>query len=204
MAQKKRTQKRDDEHNPAVEPTTGDTPSAEADDRPENTGPSPETATGPADLLAQKDAEIAELRDRLLYLQADLDNFKKRTEKRVRDSLEYASEPVLKDLLPVLDNLERALAHAGETGPDGFSSLIEGLEHVVRQFREALERHGVEPVPGEGEPFDPEMHEAMLQVPGDADGRVAAVFEPGYRLKGRLLRPAKVSVTKLAPKGNDG
>ncbi len=203
MAQKKRTPK-GDERNPEVYQPTEGKPSAEADDRTASTGQEQEPTTDPGELLVQKDAEIAELRERLLYLQADLDNFKKRTEKRVRDSLEYASEPVLKDLLPVLDNLERALAHAGETGPDGFSSLIEGLEHVVRQFHEALERHGVEPVPGEGEPFDPEMHEAMLQVTGDADGRVAAVFEPGYRLKGRLLRPAKVSVTKLAPKGNDG
>ncbi len=200
MAQKKRTQK-ENEHDRPTAPPSDDVP---AEDSAERTEPEPETASGPVDLLSQKDAEIADLRDRLLYLQADLDNFKKRTEKRLRDSLEFAAEPVLKDLLPVLDNLERALAHAGETGPDGFSSLVEGLEHVVRQFHEALVRHGVEPVPGEGEPFDPEMREAMLQVPGDADGRVASVFEPGYRLKGRLLRPAKVSVTKLAPKVNDG
>lgn len=149
--------------------------------------------------LAEKEALEADLRNQILYLHAELDNFKKRTEKRYSEALVYASEPVLKDLLPVLDNLERAVDHGREAGSEGHGALLEGLRHVIDQFVAVLGQHGVEKVPAQGEKFDPEVHEAMLQVPGDENGRVADVYETGYKLKGRLLRPAKVTVTKVAP-----
>ncbi len=155
-------------------------------------------------LLAQREAELAEAKNRYLYLAAELENYKKRAERRLREALDFASEPLLKDLLPVLDNLERAVSHAREAGPEAHDALVEGLGHVIQQFHDVLARHGVEPVPGEGERFDPNVHEAVAQVPGDQDGLVQKVYEKGYRLKGRLLRPAKVAVTKVAPPSSDG
>ncbi len=162
------------------------------------------SAPSPEELAAQKDAEIAELKSQTLYLRADFDNTKKRLEKRYREALEYATEPLLKDLLPVLDNLEKALEHAKEGGPESFSGLVEGLEMVVGQFQGTLSRHGVEDVLAHGEKFDPNFHDALTQVPGEEENRVAQVFEKGYRLKGRLLRPAKVAVSKVATRGSDG
>ncbi len=188
---------------------------AAAPDTPPGEGEAPETAetqAGPdeasepsaEELLARRTAELEEAQKRVLYLAAELENYKKRTEKRLKEAVEYGAEGLLKDLLPVLDNLERAVDHARQTGSEGFEALLEGLGHVLQQFRDALARHGVEPVPGEGEPFDPYVHEAMAQVPGEENGKVHQVFEKGYRLKGRLLRPAKVVVTKVAPPQGDG
>jgi molecular chaperone GrpE len=159
---------------------------------------------GPEQLLAEKEAEARQLREQLLYAHAELENFKKRTEKRYREMLDYAAEPLLKDLMPVLDNLERASAHAHEEGGEGFAALLEGLDHVLSQFGEVLSRHGAEPVSTAGARFDPAVHEAMAQVPGEADGMVADVYEKGYRFKARLLRPAKVTVTKVASPSGDG
>ncbi|HSH69724.1 MAG TPA: nucleotide exchange factor GrpE, partial [Deferrisomatales bacterium] len=106
-------------------------------------------APDPEQLLAEKEADLRTLRDELLYAQAELENFKKRTEKRYREMLEYATEPLLKDLMPVLDNLERASAHAHEGGAEGFATLLEGLDHVLTLFGQTLARHGAEPVPTE-------------------------------------------------------
>lgn len=156
------------------------------------------------EILAEKDGQIDQLRAELLYQRAELENFKKRTERRYAEALEYAGEGLWKDLLPVLDNLERALLHAREGGAESFEALIEGLGHVTEQFRAVLSRHGVEPVASEGARFDPAVHDALAQVPGEEDGRVAQTYEKGYTLKGRLLRPAKVTVTKVAPAPGDG
>jgi len=153
---------------------------------------------------AGREVELRELQEQLLYVRAEQENFKKRTEKRYREMLEYAAEPLLKDLIPVLDNLERAAAHAHQGGAEGFSALLEGLDHVLSQFRETLARHGAEPVPTQDARFDPAVHDALAQVPGETDGMVADVYEKGYRFKARLLRPAKVTVTKVAPPPSDG
>lgn len=154
--------------------------------------------------LAAKTEEIRHLQEQLLYLRAEQENFKKRTEKRYREMLEYAAEPLLKELIPVLDNLARASAHAHQDGAEGFTPLLEGLDLVLAQFSETLARHGAEPVPTEGARFDPAVHDALAQVPGDTDGMVADVYEKGYRFKARLLRPAKVTVTKVAAPADDG
>jgi len=154
-------------------------------------------------VLEERDAQIGRLRSELLYERAELENFKRRTEKRYRDSLEYAAEGLLKDLLPVLDNLERAAEHGKQGGPEGLEPLLEGLGHIIAQFQEVLGRHGADAVPSHGARFDPTVHDALAQVPGSEDGLVADTFEKGYTLKGRLLRPAKVTVTKVAPPEGD-
>jgi molecular chaperone GrpE len=186
---------------------TGKGPPAEGGDAPTEAGETAEPqgeVVSLDEVLAEKDAQLDQLRAELLYQRAELENFKKRTERRYGEALEYAAEGLLKDLLPVLDNLERASAHAREGGPGGFDALVQGLDHVLVHFREALGRHGVAPVPSEGARFDPAVHDALAQVAGEEDGRVAETHEKGYTLKGRLLRPAKVTVTKVAAPPDDG
>jgi molecular chaperone GrpE len=138
-----------------------------------------------------------ELRDRMLRVAADFDNFKKRNRKEMAESESRGRESLLKELLSVIDNLERALAHAtaadvagGETG------LLEGVRMVHRQFLAALEKFEVLPFSAVGEAFDPQFHAAVQQVP-TADkpaGMVVEEFQRGYRMGKRLLRPAMVAV----------
>jgi molecular chaperone GrpE len=154
--------------------------------------------------LAEKDAQIAALRQELLYLRAEFENFRKRTEKRYRDALDFATEPMAKDLLPVVDNLDRALAHAKDAGPDSLEALTDGVGHVLSQLQQVLESHGVFAVPAQDERFDPNVHESLAQIPGEEDNRVVEVYEKGYLLKGRLLRPAKVVISKVATLPGDG
>lgn len=157
-----------------------------------------EEIVAPEVALKKRDEEVAELKSKVLYLHADFENFKKRTEKRYREALEFSNEPILKDFLAVLDNLERAVGHAQDTRSCDVAALLAGLENVIQQFGGVLRRHGVEPVSAEGEKFDPMRHEAVAQIPGDEDGLVGNVLEKGFTLRGRLLRPARVTVTKVA------
>lgn len=142
----------------------------------------------------ERDAKIAQLQKELLYQAAEVENFKRRTEKRYADALKFATEPLIRDLLPAIDNLERALDHA-DTSTD---SVREGLGHILNQIRLVLARHGVEEIAAEGAKFDPNFHEALAQVPGQEDGMVASVHEKGYTIHQKLLRPSKVLVTRLA------
>ncbi|TAL17383.1 nucleotide exchange factor GrpE [bacterium] len=144
--------------------------------------------------ISELEGVIAKLKNDLLYERAELENFKRRTEKRYLDSVRTAAEQVVRDIIPVLDNLERALEHAGS----GDESLAEGIAQVVIQLREALARHGVEEIPALGQKFDPNVHEALAQMPGAEAGIVLVVHEKGYTLGGKLLRPSKVVVSALA------
>ena len=145
--------------------------------------------------LEAKAAEAADYRDRYLRERAELENFKKRMQREQAEALRYATESLIRDLLPVIDDLERALGYA-EAGGDG-RPLVEGVRLVVKKALEVLERHGVSRVEAAGEPFDPSRHEAIERVP-DAErepNRVVQQFLPGYFLHDRLLRPAQVSVS---------
>lgn len=142
--------------------------------------------------------EAAACRDSLLRLQAEFENYKKRQAKERREFQKSASEKVLKEILPILDNLERALSHA-EEGAEG-PKLIEGVQLVTRQFRESLIHFGVEAIEALGQPFDPHVHEAMSRVETDGeppDGTIVEEYQRGYLLNGRVLRPALVGVAKL-------
>ena len=149
------------------------------------------------------EAEIAGLReelrqanDRWLRERADLENVKKRAARERADTIRFATESLLKDLLPVVDNLERAVEHA-RSGGDG-QPLVEGVALVLKALLDVLERHGVTRVAAKGEAFDPAHHEAMAHVETTAHDPNVVVEEhqPGYRLNDRLLRPALVSVAK--------
>ncbi|OFV86568.1 MAG: nucleotide exchange factor GrpE [Acidobacteria bacterium RBG_16_68_9] len=145
--------------------------------------------------LAAKSAEAQQHYDRLLRERAELENFKKRVQRERSEAVQFAAEQLIRDLLPLIDNLERAIEHA-ESGGNG-QPLVEGVRLVWKSALDVLERHGVSRVEATGRDFDPSVHEAIVQVP-DADrepNQVVQQFQPGYVLHQRLLRPAKVSVS---------
>jgi molecular chaperone GrpE len=141
-------------------------------------------------------AEVAGLQDRLLRLQADFENFRKRTLKDRQEALRYGHENVVKDLLPTVDNLERAIEHARSSDGGDLEGLLQGVELVLRELRGVLGRHGVEEIAAEGQAFDPAVHEAMAQQPSESvrPNTVIDVFQKGYRLRDRMLRAARVVV----------
>ena len=137
---------------------------------------------------------LKEAEQRYLRLAADFENFKRRKGQELEDRGRYASEEAARAMLPVLDNLRRAVAHAPEGGAEDF--FVNGLHLVVREFETALERLGVTRVAGVGEPFDPSIHEAIGGEESDSVEHDTVIDElvPGYRLHDRLLRPAVVRV----------
>lgn len=150
--------------------------------------------------LAALEKERDEAKERMLRLHAETENFKKRITKEKEDFQKYANENLVKEFLPVIDNLERAVAHAKESGESG--GFLEGVEMTLNMFGQSLERLGVKEVPAEGETFDPEMHEAVQQIEsGDHEPNiVVSAFQKGYMLKERLIRPAMVVVSKSPEK----
>jgi molecular chaperone GrpE len=153
-----------------------------------------------ADPLAAAQAEVARLRDLWLRSVADSDNLRKRTRREVEDATRTAREGILRTLLPVFDNLERAIESAGRS--TDVKAIAEGLAMVQRQLVAALEREGIERVPTVGRPFDPTIHEAIqhVETADHAPGMVLAEVQPGYRQGERLVRAALVIVAK-APSG---
>jgi len=141
---------------------------------------------------AQLRREAADFKDRYLRLAAEFENYKRRRDQERADSQRYSGEEAARTLLPVLDNLRRAVEHAGDGGGD----LLSGLQLMVREFENALERIGLTPVRTVGEAFDPAVHEAVGGEESDEVDRdtVIAEVQPGYRLHDRLIRPALVRV----------
>ncbi len=142
--------------------------------------------------------ELAKILDRLLRLQADFENFRRRALAERHDIYQYGHQNLVKDLLSTVDNLERAIGHARESGGGDLESFLQGVELVQREFLGILENHSVCEVEALGKPFDPALHEAMAQVTDDsvAPNTVIDVLQTGYQLRDRLLRPARVIVAK--------
>ena len=149
--------------------------------------------------VAELQAELAELRDRSIRTLADFENYRRRADRERDDLKRFAVADVLRDLLPVVDNLERALA-AGGTVED----LKLGVDLTLRQFKDLLRQRGVGEVQAAGEPFDPALHEAVAREedPQVAVPTVTAELQRGYTLNGRLLRPALVRVAVPAAGGS--
>jgi molecular chaperone GrpE len=143
--------------------------------------------------IAEQNAK--ELHDRLLRTAADFENFKKRTKKEVDEAAQKGREQLLKEVLPVIDNLERAIKHAAGDDP-----LAQGVRMVEKQLLQALEKFGVTRFSALGQPFDPNMHDAIQQIETDEHvaGTVAQEYASGYLSNGKLLRPAMVAVAKKA------
>jgi molecular chaperone GrpE len=175
---------------PAVEDTVADSAAVEA-------------APSELETLQQ---ENAGMKDRLLRSLAEMENLRRRTEREVADAKTYGVANFARDMLVVADNLRRALDHLPaemrESADAAAKSLVEGVEVTERDFLSRLTRHGVKKLEPQGERFDPNLHEALFEVP-DEDvpaGTVVQVIESGYTIGDRVLRPAKVGVSKGGPK----
>lgn len=142
-------------------------------------------------------AETSNNWDLYLRERADLENARKRHLRDKEDALRFANDRLLKEMIPVLDNLERAVEHAGP-GDDGNHGLLEGVNMTINQFRKALEAFGVKPIIAIGTDFDPNLHQAMGQIESaeQAPNTVVTEFQKGYLLHDRLLRPSLVIVAK--------
>ncbi len=164
-------------------------PEGTADERPE-AKPDPLES-------ALKDA--AENRDRWMRAVADLENYKKRSLQERSKLLKYKNEELLRDLVAIVDNLERALGHSSEAGRN--DPLVEGVAMTANMFRGILQKHGVTEIKALGETFDPHLHEAIARIPCPKNGRpnqVVQEVEKGYMYQDRLLRPSKVVVSTEA------
>lgn len=151
---------------------------------------------------ATLEAELVLSKDRVVRLQADFDNYRRRTLKEREDLLNYGHENLVKDLLTTVDNLERAIVHAQQNKEESAEGLLQGVELVLRELFGTLAKHGVTRIEAQGCPFDPEFHDAIAQELTDAQpaNTVFQVFQAGYMLRNRVLRPARVIVTKAPEK----
>jgi molecular chaperone GrpE len=149
-----------------------------------------------SDELAQLQRERDEMKDLLLRKSAEFDNYRKRTERDRQATADSIAASVLEDLLPLVDDLERALA--AEPGSEGAESYRRGVELILKQLEELLRKRGVTPIEALGAQFDPNYHQAVSYEPaeGRADGEVIEEFRRGYTLGDRLLRPSMVKVAK--------
>lgn len=141
--------------------------------------------------------------DRYLRAVAELDNYRKRAVREKADAINYGNENLLRDILPLLDGMDRALEHAGKS--DDFEAFKTGLQMLREQLFGCMKKHHVAPIDSLNKDFDPAVHEALMQVEsGDyEDNQIVDEFEKGYTLNGRLLRPAKVSVCKRPLSGDE-
>lgn len=193
----------------------GQTPQEPA--APEDTGPGPEAEsaagegeTTPEEAIARLTAELDSMRDKLLRALAEAENTRRRAEKEVKDTRDYAVSSFAKDILDVADNLSRAVGAVDETtledAPDAVKNLVEGVAMTEKALLSKMERHGVKKVdPAPGDAFDPHRHQAVAQIPSDhPNGRIASVMQTGYVIGDRTLRAAMVAVSAGGSGGGEG
>ncbi|MBB5354539.1 MULTISPECIES: nucleotide exchange factor GrpE [Anoxybacillus] len=146
--------------------------------------------------IAQLEAKLAETENRYLRLHADFDNYRRRVRLDMEAAEKYRAQSLVSDLLPILDNFERALQVQVED--EKAKSLLQGMEMVYRALIEALKREGVEAIESVGKPFDPHVHQAVMQVDDQnyEPNTVVEEFQKGYKLKDRVIRPAMVKVNQ--------
>lgn len=153
------------------------------------------SAASPADKPVQLEQSLAEANERVLRVQAELENYRKRVRREMEDERRFAVTPLVRDLLLVVDNLSRAIDAAGQS-PDS-QGLLEGVKMVAAQLEGVLSQHHCQQIPAVGEPFDPNLHQAIAQEPSDqyAAGTVSRAVQAGYKLFDRVIRPAQVFVS---------
>ncbi|GEL78330.1 nucleotide exchange factor GrpE [Tenuibacillus multivorans] len=146
--------------------------------------------------LEKLESEKQELQDKLLRTQADFDNFRRRTQMEKESDLKYKSQELVTEILPALDNFERALQT--EVHGEGAQGFVDGVKMVYDQLHQALEKAGVEEIQAENEQFDPNVHQAVMQVQeeGYDSNQIVNVLQKGYKLKDRVIRPAMVQVNE--------
>ena len=179
----------------------------------DTTAGAPETApeaTEAPDPVAVLAKEAADLKDRLLRTLAEMENLRRRTEREVADSRVYAVTNFARDILAVADNMERAMKALDDEIRDkadaGVKALLDGVELTERELIKVMEKHGVRRLEPAGQKFDPNLHQAMLEVPDPSvpSGTVVQVMQPGYTIGERVLRPALVGIAKGGPKAPPG
>ena len=159
-----------------------------------------------ADPMAELAREAADLKDRLLRTLAEMENLRRRTEREVADARIYGVTSFARDILAVADNMERALKALDDEIRDkadaGVKALLDGVELTERELLKAMEKHGITRLEPMGQKFDPNMHQAMFELPDPSvpSGTVVQVVQPGYKIGERVLRPAMVGIAKGAPK----
>ncbi|HOD36863.1 MAG TPA: nucleotide exchange factor GrpE [Syntrophales bacterium] len=151
--------------------------------------------------LEEKERESAANYDRYLRAAADLENYKKRMAREHAELVKYGNEKLIRDLIPILDSLDRALKQTNDA-PAEVQAFSDGLKLIEAQFMACLQKHGVERIEARGKDFDPNFHEAVMMIESEEfeNNKVIEDFETGYLLNGRLLKPAKVSVSKRVVK----
>src|SRR3954466_2611614 len=170
----------------------------------------PETAQAEIapDPAAQLAKEAADLKDRLLRTLAEMENLRRRTEREVADARTYGVTNFARDILAVADNMERALKALDDEIRDkaeaGVKALLDGVELTERELIKVMEKHGVRKIEPQGQKFDPNLHQAMLEIPDPSvpAGTVVQIMQPGYTIGERVLRPALVGVSKGGPKAS--
>lgn len=181
---------------PEAEPAeTAEAAEAEADSIEEEA----EAVVADAERVAKAEAEAAAMRDKYLRLQAEWDNYRKRTAEEAGEMRVRAAEKLMGDLLPVMDDFERAIAHAEANGDAG---LLDGVKAISTKLSESLGKHGLETIDPAGEAFDALEHQAVGQVEDASvpDETVAQVYQKGYRLGKKVIRPAMVTISTGGPK----
>jgi molecular chaperone GrpE len=169
----------------------------------QNGSPASDPAT---DTVAALTKEVAELKDKHLRALAEMENLRRRTEREIVDGRLYGIAGFARDVLSIADNMRRALdavdAKTRERADAGVKALLDGVELTERELQKMLEKHGIKKFEPLGEKFDPNLHQAMFEVPDPAvpPGMVAQVVQPGYKIGERVLRPALVGVSKGEPK----
>jgi molecular chaperone GrpE len=150
--------------------------------------------------IEQLTSEKQDLFDQLQRVSADYANFQKRAPKQIADSVAYEKKAVLRSFLPSIDNFEHALSHASTANSkEGLDNLTKGIQLVFDHMQDALKAHGVKRIDALGQPFDPNLHEAMMQrsEPDKEDDTVLEVYQAGYMIGEQVLRPSKVIVNKI-------
>lgn len=165
--------------------------------------PADENLPTAEELLAQRDAEAADLKDKLVRALAETENVRRRLEKDKADASVYAVSSFARDLLAVADNLRRAIEAVPEAAKndDAIKGLVVGVEMTERELQQVFARFGISKIEALGTKLDPHLHQAMAEIdsPDQAPGHVVQVYQPGYTIKDRLLRPAMVVVAKSPP-----
>lgn len=188
----------------------------EADQQLQNAGTEAAAAADPAEAagadtpspdtrVAELEAQIADLTDRLLRAHAEMDNIRKRAEREKADTAKYAVTKFAGDIVLLADNFQRAISAvpAGAAEQDStLKGLVEGVAMMEREFLNVLERHGVKRIDAQGQPFNPHLHDAVMeqQNPDVPTGTIVQVFQQGYTIEDRVLRPSMVVVAKGGPK----
>jgi molecular chaperone GrpE len=174
-----------------------------APETPTQTEAPPAAAEDPVAALVK---EAAQLKDRHLRTLAEMENLRRRTEREVADARAYGIANFARDILAVADNMDRALqaldAEIREKAEPGVKALLDGVDLTERELMKVMEKHGIAKLEPQGQKFDPNLHQAMLEVPDPSvpAGTVVQVVQPGYTLAGRVLRPALVGIAKGGPK----